>query len=125
MRPVPTLLAGLLACCAAGSAAALEGRYTIEGVTPGDDARPYEGEVEVRRTGETYAIAWRTTGGNYVGTGLLSGATLSIIYTSTQIRGVPGLATYEVVNNKVTKGTWTNLGARVSGTEIWKAVEKP
>ncbi len=122
MKRVPLLLAGILAAC---PAAALEGRYTIEGVTPGEDARPYEGEVEVRRTGATYAIAWRTTGGNYVGTGILSGNTLSIIYTSTQIRGVPGLAAYDVVNNKVTKGTWTNLGARVSGTETWKAVEQP
>lgn len=103
------------------AASALEGRYTIEGRSPGEGAS-YEGEVEVRRTGDTYAVAWRTTGGNYIGTGMVTGGVLSIVYTSTQARGLPGLASYEIVADRVTKGIWTSLGARATGTETWTAV---
>lgn len=121
LKHLPLTGALLLASWGAAAEPALEGRYAIEGKSPGEGA-PYEGEVEVRRTGATYAVAWRTTGGNYVGTGIVTGGVFSIIYTSVQGRGVPGLANYEIVDDKVTKGTWTSLGARAIGTETWTAL---
>ena len=128
MRPLARLaaasLAGTLASAsasplAASPAAAIEGRYRIEGTNPGN-AAAYKGEALIKKAGASYSIVWQTGGTQQVGTGLLSGDVLAIAF-----RGVgstqAGVASFRVENGRVTGGEWTMIGAQVNGTERWTA----
>lgn len=108
----------------AGPAAlALDGHYQVEGRNPGQ-AQSYRGEAIVRRTGETYSIVWQIGSGRQVGTGLLTGSTLSVVFQSANGQG-GGVASFETAGNAITAGRWTLLGGQTTGTERWTRETKP
>ena len=67
-----------LAAMAATScpAAAIEGRYKIEGRNPGQ-SQVYRGEAAVKKLGDTYSIVWQIGSARQIGTGILTGSVLS------------------------------------------------
>lgn len=113
------LVAGLVT-----NALAIEGKYRVEGTLPGEGGR-YQGEAAVRRTGETYTIVWRINDDRHVGTGIVTGPVLSVIFRSLNARGAPGIASFAIVDDRITKGTWSTLGGEVVGTETWSAAGDP
>jgi hypothetical protein len=110
-------LAAVLSIIVSAPALAIEGRYRIEGSNPGNPGA-YQGEVIVRKTGATYTLAWQLEQVRQIGTGLLSANVLSVTFM-TPGRAGSGVASFEVENDKVRRGTWTALGAQVTGTETW------
>lgn len=115
MRPI--LLAAAALTLSLSSAAALEGRYRVEGSLPG--GRSYAGEAVVRKSGEVYAIAWQTQLGRHVGTGILTGQVLSVVYRDQANREPPGIASFVVVDDRIAQGRWSTLGATHLGREAW------
>jgi len=94
----------------------IAGVYQLKGSNPGG-AGEYRGEVAVMQTGDVYQVGWTIAGTQYVGTGVLRGQTLSVIY---QLQGQQaGIAVYEVQPNGDLEGVWTLLGGQVLGTETW------
>ena len=122
MRPLAALtLAGLsIVALAASPAAAIEGRYRVEGTNPGNATATYKGEALIRKAGASYSIVWQTGGTQQVGTGLLTGDVLAVAFHgvgSTQA----GVASFRVENGRVAGGTWCMIGAQTTGTERWTA----
>lgn len=108
----------------AGSAShALDGRYQVEGQNPGQ-AQTYRGEAIVRHTGETYSIIWQIGSGRQIGTGLLTGSILSVVFQSANGQG-GGVASFETADNAITAGRWTLLGGQTTGIERWTREIKP
>lgn len=99
-------------------AKSIEGSYTVEGWLPGRD-RPYTGTAEVKRTGETYTVSWRIGADTIVGTGILVGDQLSVTYVRLNAPAPPGLVVFNVNQNSIGAGIWTQLGSQLVGTEQW------
>lgn len=110
-------LAAVLILLLPGPVLGIEGRYRIEGTNPGQ-SRDYQGEAIVRKTGATYTMAWQLEQVRQIGTGLLSGNVLSVTFMTVGGAG-SGVASFEVQDDKVRRGTWTVIGAQVTGTETW------
>ena len=104
-------------------ALALEGRYQVEGHNPGQ-AQAYRGEAVVRHTGETYSIVWQIGSGRQIGTGLLTGSILSVVFQSANGQG-GGVASFETMGDAITAGRWTLIGGQAVGTERWTREAKP
>ena len=96
-----------------------EGTYAMTGTNPGDKS-PYEGVVVVRKTGETYAVTWRFGADETKGIGALttgSHTTFAVSYDSGKSHGI---ALYELQGDGSWSGTWSSLGGKQLGTEIWR-----
>jgi hypothetical protein len=112
------LLAGILAAAASAfPAQALEGRYKVEGQNPGQ-SQAYRGEAVVKRTGETYSLVWQIGSGRQVGTGILTGSVLSVVFQSVGSQG-SGVASFETSGDRIVGGRWTVIGGQATGTERW------
>lgn len=98
-------------------ATAFEGRYLIEGQNPGQ-ALTYHGEALIRRTGDTYSVVWQIGSDRQVGTGILTGLVLSVVFQAVGASG-GGVASFEIANDRVTSGRWTLIGGRTTGVERW------
>lgn len=113
-----TLAAGLFGLAFASDARAIEGRYRIEGTNPGSATATYKGEALIKKSGASYSIVWQTGGSQQIGTGILIGAVLSIAFRA--VNGTQaGVASFSVANDRVTGGSWTFIGAQITGTERW------
>ncbi len=102
---------------------ALEGRYRIEGQNPGQ-AQVYRGEAVVKRTGETYSLIWQIGTGRQIGTGLLTGSVLSIVFQGVGSQG-SGVASFETAGDRIVGGRWTMIGGQTIGTERWTPQDRP
>jgi len=115
------VLVSLIAVATFGVAAHaenIEGMYRVEGNSPGAD-QAYKGQAQVKKTGVTYSIVWRIGEGGHVGTGILTSDVLSILFQPLDRRSAPGIASFRVIDGKITGGTWTVLGGTVVGSERW------
>ncbi|MCJ2080959.1 hypothetical protein [Methylobacterium sp. J-090] len=99
-------------------AAAIEGRYKIEGRNPGQ-SQVYRGEAAVKKSGETYSIVWQIGSSRQIGTGILSGSVLSVVFQAAGAPGSGGVASFQVSDNKITSGQWAVTGGQMIGTEQW------
>ncbi|GGK47196.1 hypothetical protein [Salinarimonas ramus] len=94
----------------------LGGTYAVRGTNPGGQGE-YRGEVAIVPAGEAWQVAWTIGGARHVGTAILTGDTLSVVY---QPEGeLPGIAVYELQPDGSLEGTWTGLGGNALGTEEW------
>lgn len=100
------------------SATAFEGRYAIKGASTGG-AQPYSGEALVRRNGDVFNVLWQTTAGRYLGTGILTGSVLSIVFRDQAGAGPPGVAALSIADNRIGTGRWSTFGTNATGTEDW------
>jgi len=103
--------------------AGIEGSYRIEGMLPGQRGA-YKGEVQVKRTGETYAVGWRIGNTQSLGTGMLVGDQFTVIYQRIDGPGRPGVAVYEIKDGRIGEGVWTELGSHAVGTERWEPSDR-
>ena len=106
------------------------GVFNVEGYNPGGQSR-YEGVVEVQRTGDTYAVAWRVGNDDFVGTGIgaasVKGTTTfgdaavqdNAIAVSYASGNSFGLALFVEQEDGQWKGIWTYAGSETIGTETW------
>jgi hypothetical protein len=117
-RRVLVALIALLPFGAAARAESIEGMYRVEGNAPGAD-QAYRGKAQVKKTGATYTIVWQIGEGGHVGTGILTSDVLSIFFQPLDRRGAPGVASFRVIEGKITGGTWSVLGGNVVGDERW------
>jgi hypothetical protein len=123
IRPVRRIIAAAL-LAAAGLAPSLalagpEGTYAMTGTNPGDHS-PYEGVIEVKKTGETYAVTWRFGADETKGIGTLtkgSDKTLAVSYDAGESHGI---ALYELQGDGSWSGVWSSMGGETLGTEIWR-----
>jgi hypothetical protein len=115
-RPVSVF--ALLVLSVTARAEGIEGFYRVEGSGPGP-GQPYEGEAQIKKTGETYTIMWRIGERGHVGTGILTSDVLSIFFLPLDGRGAAGVASLRVIGGKVAGGTWTVLGGKLVGQERW------
>jgi hypothetical protein len=97
----------------------LGGAYRVEGREP--SGQTYSGRVLVVRRGDVYHIAWKLGDTQSIGTGLVDGNVLAVIWV---IRGapIPGVAVYEIAADGSLAGRYTMLGADVVGEERWVPV---
>lgn len=96
-----------------------EGTYDMTGTNPGDNS-PYKGVVEVRKTGETYAVTWRFGTDETQGIGTLthgSDRTFAVSYDAGQSHGI---ALYELQGDGSWSGIWSSMGGDKLGTETWR-----
>ena len=111
-------LIALIAFGVAANAENIEGMYRVEGNSPGAD-HAYKGKAQIKKTGETYTIVWRIGEGGHVGTGILISDVLSVFFQPLDRRSAPGVASFRVLDGKITGGAWTVLGGTVGGRERW------
>ena len=112
---------GLLALLASTlSAEALEGRYKVDGQNPGQ-AQVYRGEAIIKKTGSTYSVAWQIGSGRQIGTGIRTGSVLSVVFQAAGAAGAAsgGVASFQIVDDKVATGQWAVTGGNAVGTERW------
>jgi hypothetical protein len=102
----------------------IEGRYRVEGRIPGQD-RNYDGEAVVKRTGQTFTVAWRIGNSTHVGTGILLDNKLTVVYQAVGSGGRPGIVIFDVRDDRIGEGVWTELGLQAVGTENWTAADRP
>lgn len=95
-----------------------EGTYDMTGANPTDNS-PYKGVVEVRKTGQTYAVTWRFGADETHGIGALATAdrTFAVSYDAGNGHGI---ALYELQGDGTWSGIWSNMGDEALGTEIWR-----
>lgn len=96
-----------------------EGTYDMTGTNPGDRS-PYKGEIEVRKTGETYAVTWRFGTDETRGIGALANGSDRVFAVSYDAGKSHGIALYELQGDGSWAGTWSSLGGDKLGTEIWR-----
>ena len=112
---------GLVALLASTwTAKAVEGRYRVEGQNPGQ-AQVYRGEAIIKKTGSTYSVAWQIGSGRQIGTGIRTGSVLSVVFQTAGAIGAAGsgVASFQIVDDKVATGQWAVTGGNAVGTERW------
>ena len=123
IHPARRIIAAAL-FAAAGLAPSLalagpEGTYAMTGTNPGDNS-PYEGVIEVKKTGETYAVTWRFGADETQGIGTLakgSDRTFAVSYDAGEGHGI---ALYELQDDGAWSGVWSSMKGEALGTEIWR-----
>lgn len=107
----------MLALAPSFALAGPEGTYDMTGTNPGDRS-PYKGIVEVEKTGETYAVTWRFGADETHGIGTLTSSenVFAVSYGSGKSHGI---ALYELQGDGAWSGTWSTIGGKALGTEIW------
>ena len=96
-----------------------EGTYDMTGTNPGDNG-PYEGIVEVKKTGETYAVTWRFGADETLGIGTLARGSERTFAVSYDAGDGHGIALYELQGDGTWAGVWSSMGGEALGTEIWR-----
>ena len=117
--PIVFLVIGLIilaTAAAIGQERDITGLYTMTGTNPGGMGE-YRGEVAVVQTGDVHQVGWTVGGTRHVGTGVLRGEILSVVYQP--VGEQAGIAVYELQPDGSLAGVWTNLGGQVLGTERW------
>ena len=99
-------------------AMAIEGRYKVEGQNPGQP-QTYRGEAIIKKSGATYSIVWQIGSGRQIGTGILTGSVLSVVFQAAGAPASGGVASFQVIDNKVAAGQWAVTGGQAVGTEKW------
>jgi len=114
---ISKVISAAAATCLLSAAALADpvGRYWVQGTNPGN-AKPYSGQVEVSRTGDTYRVVWQIGGDTYTGTGIGSDDFLAVSYRS---GSETGLALYGRKPDGTWQGIWTYAGGRQIGTDRW------
>ena len=107
----------------AAAAGGIEGVYTVEGQNPGQPGS-YKGEAQVKQTGRTYTVVWRIGKTQQVGTGIVIDNVLSIVFSPVG-SSRPGVAVYNITDQRVSGGVWTTLGSQVVAEEIWSPADRP
>jgi hypothetical protein len=97
---------------------AVEGRYKIEGQNPGQ-TQIYRGEAIIKKTGSTYSVVWQIGSARQFGTGILTGNILSVVFQAAGTPGSGGVASFQVVDDKVASGQWAVTGGVAVGIEKW------
>ena len=97
---------------------AIEGRYKVEGQNPGQP-QIYRGEAIIKKSGDTYSIVWQIGSGRQIGTGILTGSVLSVVFQAAGASNSGGVASFQVTDNKVATGQWAVTGGKAIGTEKW------
>ncbi|MCJ2075533.1 hypothetical protein MKK68_07655 [Methylobacterium sp. E-016] len=97
---------------------AIEGRYKVEGQNPGQP-QLYKGEAMIKRTGDTYSVVWQIGSGRQVGTGILTGTVLSVVFQAAGSPGSGGVASFQIIDDKVATGKWAVTGGQTVGSEKW------
>jgi len=120
---VPALLSLAALSLASLPAVAIEGRYAVEGKNPGQGAA-YKGEAAVKKTGDTFTVAWRIGESQMAGTGIRVGDQLTVIYGAMNGPSRPGLVVFTIKDDKIAQGVWTELGGQALGTERWEASDQ-
>lgn len=95
----------------------MTGEYVMEGANPGGSGR-YTGRVALALTGDTYQVAWIIGKARHVGTGIVTGDTLSVVYQ--QDANNLGIAVYKIGSDGTLTGRWTVLGGKKVGSETWR-----
>jgi hypothetical protein len=111
----------LLAFAAPAVAETIEGAYAVEGSSPGGSSR-YRGEALVKRTGDTYSVAWKVGTQRFIGTGVIYGHVFSIVFRASQANNLPGIASFEINGDKLRGGVWAELGSTRTGLETWTPI---
>jgi hypothetical protein len=96
-----------------------EGTYAMTGTNPGDHS-PYKGVVEVRRTGETYAVTWRFGKDETHGIGTLAAGSDRTFAVSYDAGKSHGIALYELQGDGSWSGVWSSMKGKALGTELWR-----
>lgn len=112
----------LLATVNPTAADPIEGVYAIEGSPPGDSAH-YKGEALVKRTGETYSVAWKIGTQDFIGTGLVLDQVFSVAFRDSRTNTFAGVASLRIENDKVRGGAWAQLGSKQIGSETWTFIQ--
>jgi hypothetical protein len=110
----------------ASPAAAVEGMYRIEGRNPAQGGT-YSGEAQVKQTGKTYAVVWRIGELRQIGTGIVIDNVFSVVFQSIlpgRVAGRPGIAVFQIDNDRITNGIWSTLGDEATGQEVWTASDR-
>lgn len=113
-----TVALWLLAIISPTAADPIEGVYAIEGSSPGDLAH-YKGEAMVKRTGETFSVAWKIGTQVFIGTGLVRDQVFSVAFRDSRTNAFAGVASFRIENDKVREGIWAQLGSKLMGSESW------
>ena len=95
----------------------LQGTYRVTG-SSANGSNPYTGTVVVVERGDTFQVAWSIGGTRHIGTGILNGTILSVVYQPE--RQAAGIAVYQVDPDGTLYGQWSPLGGTVLHKEIWK-----
>jgi hypothetical protein len=117
-RIIAATLFAVLGLASSMALAGPEGTYDMTGTNPGDKS-PYEGVIVVKKSGETYAVTWKFGADETKGIGALtsgSGDTFAVSYDSGESHGI---ALYELQGDGSWSGTWSSMGGKALGTEIW------
>ena len=118
-RMIAATIVSAVALAPSFALAGPEGTYAMTGTNPGDKS-PYEGVIEVKKTGETYAVTWRFGTDETKGVGTLtrgSDKTLAVSYDAGESHGI---ALYELQGDGSWSGVWSSMGGETLGTEIWR-----
>ncbi len=116
--PVPAfaaILAAALMAAPLGSAGAQE-RFAVEGTNPDSTKVDYTGEVEVRKTGETWNVVWKVGGDPIEGTGIIMDGTHAAV--AGLFEGRPFVFILRKDGAKFV-GMWTTAGGTKVGREVW------
>lgn len=108
----------LLAAPVLAHADPIEGTYAVEGTSPGGTGH-YRGQALVKRTGDTYSVAWKIGRQTFIGTGLVRDKVLSVTFRPPGANTLPGVVSFEIDGDKIRNGTWAELGSMRTGSEIW------
>jgi len=125
--PLPKSLSALVGVfLLASPAGAVEGMYRIEGRNPAQGGT-YSGEAQVKQTGKTYAVVWRIGELRQIGTGIVIDNVFSVVFQSIlpgRVAGRPGIAVFQIDNDRITNGIWSTLGDEATGQEVWTASDR-
>ena len=118
-------IVGLLSsfiCFDISCADTIEGEYSVEGSTPGETSH-YKGEAVIKRTGETYSVAWKVGAQVFIGTGLARDGVFSIVFRDRRPNSSPGIASFRIEGDKVKDGAWAEFGSTRTGFETWTPIQ--
>jgi len=121
-RTLQALCMGFVLAAGASPASAIEGFYSVEGTNPGQPG-VYKGEAQIKQTGSTYTIVWRIGRAQQIGTGIRIDNVLSVVFTPVG-PARPGLAVYNISDDKVASGVWTSLGSEIVAQETWEPADR-
>lgn len=96
-----------------GTPGKLEGHYLVTGLNPGAQ-KPYAGQLDLTRTGDTYQMHWKVTNGSNTGIGIEVDDDLYAAWGDKD--HAVGVVSY-TFEGKGAKGVWTLGGESETGTE--------
>jgi hypothetical protein len=118
-RMIAVAMLAVLGLVPSPALAGPEGTYDMTGANAGDNS-PYKGVVEVRKTGQTYAVTWRFGADETHGVGTVAATSERTFAVSYDAENGHGIALYELQGDGSWSGTWSAMGGETLGTEIWR-----